>query len=189
MPRSGIRQWEECSLSQDLEILLKGEISHTTPKRHFIQVLLILAELLALVIRQFLGTEFLHHFPIASCPQKCLKRGFRCSGRLGDLLAAFLTPLFKHHAVSVLLSQTGRRTTVKQISLNIPLMLNERTKAGLQAIFGRLAVSQCAGVNLQGLIFATLTQLPEGRDTGSESFHQDLDGEGWMECFTTACPR
>lgn len=168
---------------------MKGEISHTTSKRHFIQVLLILTELFALVIRQFLGAEFLHHFPVASCLQQRLKRRFRRGGRLGDLLAAFLTPLFKQQAISVLLSQTGRRTTVQQISLNIPLMLNERTKAGLQAIFGRLAVSQCAGVNLQGLIFATLTQLPEGRDTGSESFHQDLDGKGWMGCFTTACPR
>jgi hypothetical protein len=157
---------------------LKGEISHTTSKRHFIQVLLILTELFALVIRQFLGAEFLHYFPVASCLQQRLKRRFRRSGRFGDLLAAFLTPLFKQQPVSILLSQTGRRTTVQQISLNIPLMLNERTEAGLQAIFGRLAVSQCSGVNLQGLIFATLTQLPEGRDTGSESFHQDLFGKG-----------
>jgi len=176
MPQSGIQQWEECSLSQDLESLLIGEVCHTTSERHFIQVLLILTELFALVVRQFLGAEFLDHFSVASCLQKRLKRSFCRCGRFSDLLAAFLPPLFEQHSITVLLRQPGRRTTIQQIGLNILVVLEERTEAGLQAIFGRLAGSQCAGMNLQRLVFATLTQLSEGRDTGSESFHRNLNG-------------
>jgi hypothetical protein len=131
MPQSGIQQWEECSLSQDLESLLKGEVCHATSERHFIQVLLVLTELFALVVRQFLGAEFLDHFSVASCLQKSLERGFCRCGRFSDLLAAFLPPLFEQQAISILLSQPGRGTTIHQICLNILVMLKERTEAGL----------------------------------------------------------
>jgi hypothetical protein len=39
--------------------------------------------------------------------------------------------LFEQQSISILLSQPGRRTTIHQIGLNILVMLEERTEAGL----------------------------------------------------------
>lgn len=141
------------------------------------------------MIRPFLGAEFLDDLPVAPCLQERLERGIGRRRRLRDLSAAFLPPLFEQRTVSVVLRQPGRRTTLQQFSLDILSVTQERTEAGLQTVLGRPSGSEGAGMDLQRLLFTTLTELFEGRDSGSESFHRNVDGSGERLDFKASRPR
>lgn len=141
------------------------------------------------MVGQFLGVEPLDHLSVLTASQDGLKGCHGRSGGLVELSAALLTPLLEQPSIAILLDQPGCRAAAHQVGLDFLLMARERLKTGPQAFLGRLTGPECAGVNLQGLVFATLPKLPEGVDTGSETFHRDTNPDLDMGLFMTIAPR
>jgi hypothetical protein len=100
-----------------------------------------------------------------------------------------MTPLFQQPSVSILLGEPRSRTSAHQISLNLLLVSQQRSKALLKPRLGRLTVPKSTCMHLKSLLFAALSQFSEGCDSGSKSFHQDRSEGFEMLAFRKTCLR
>jgi hypothetical protein len=91
--------------------------------------------------------------------------------------------LFQQQSVAVLLCEPRSRTSAHQIRLNFLLVAQQGSEALLKPRLGRLTVAKGTGVDLQSLLFATLSKFSEGGNAGSKSFHRDRSEGFEMPAF------
>jgi hypothetical protein len=138
---------------------LKGGVDAAPAKGHFIEVLLLLAQLFTLMVFPFPGAESLDDLPFTAAEKNGLEGGLGRGAGVGNPAASLPAMFLEHQPIAVLPGQPGGRTPAGQLGLNLELVSLQRPDAGLEAILGRLSLLESARVDLQRLLLTPLAKI------------------------------